>query len=253
MPGPHPARLHIASYNIYKARYLDRAGPRGGTLRDDLASLADVRAADILLFQEAIVVPPAAGRPGCDAVGELAAVWGAAAPGNTAFVGSRAGDGRWGVGALCRGPARFTSLWLPRPRWSPWQRAALFVESGPWLVGTLHLEVWPIGAPARRAQMRTVLDFLAAHDGARGRPVVLAGDLNCERGAPHTELVRAGFRPALLGPGTHLRLRRVAAAARSHLRARGGGGSGGRRHRRARLRPLARVGGGPDGCTGRQR
>ena len=158
-----------------------------------------MRAADILLFQEAIVVPPAAGRPGCDAVGELAAVWGAAAPGNTAFVGSRAGDGRWGVGALCRGPARFTSLWLPRPRWSPWQRAALFVESGPWLVGTLHLEVWPIGAPARRAQMRTVLDFLAAHDGARGRPVVLAGDLNCERGAPHTELVRAGFRPALSG------------------------------------------------------
>lgn len=221
-PEPSPARLHIASYNVFKGNYLDRRGPRGGTLRDDVSSLASLRAADVLLLQEAVIVGAAPGRPGRDTVAALAAAWvGAAALGggsgvgsqtangaaaeatSVAFAGSPAGHGRWGVAAICRHPARFESLQLPRPFWSPWQRAALGAEIGDWLVVTVHLEVWPIGAPARRKQMAAVLDFVntAAPEGRR--PVIVAGDLNCERGAPHDALVGAGFRPAIdSGPPT---------------------------------------------------
>jgi endonuclease/exonuclease/phosphatase family metal-dependent hydrolase len=198
MPAPAPTRLRIASYNLYKAKFLDRPGPRGGTLRDDFARLACLREADVLLLQEAIVGPLGRGGPLRDTVGELAADLAAGGePVVTSFAGApdRAGR-RWGVGIVSRIPARFVSMWLPKPFWSPWQRAAMFAEIGAWVVGTLHLEVWPIGAPARRAQMRAVLATLDRTGLGAARPVVLAGDFNCERGGPHEELLRAGFVPA---------------------------------------------------------
>ena len=218
MPATNPTRLRLASYNLFKARFLDHPGPRGGTLREDFLRLPPLCEADVLLLQEAIVDPPGQDGPGLDTVGELASLlgWdastedgllaGAPAPGGgeadalgrRSFLGAADRSGRrWGLGILSRFPAHFTSAWLPKPFWSPWRRGALFAEIGPWVVGTLHLEVWPIGAPARQAQMRAVLATLEGPLRGRDRPVVLAGDFNCERGGPHDELLRAGFLPAL--------------------------------------------------------
>ncbi len=211
MALPDPARLRLASYNLYKANHLDRPGPHGGTLSSDFAELASLREADLVLFQEAMVGKPRPSDPAGDTLAAAAAGlgWegdpqkGGHTPGQAvhrAFSGSPVrGGGRWGVGILSRYPARFTPCVLPKPWWSPWQRMALLAEVGPWLVGTLHLEVWPIGAAIRRAQMRRVLEAVAAIVPGGDRPVVLAGDFNCERGGPHEELLRAGFVPAPLG------------------------------------------------------
>jgi endonuclease/exonuclease/phosphatase family metal-dependent hydrolase len=209
-----PDRLRIATYNIYKANYLDRRGPLGATLREDFERLEILRGADVLALQEAIVEVPAAARvsngvdpPAAtvnghhfDSIQELApqlhAVEDSAA--HARFHGSRHGNGRdWGVAMVTRVPARFEALDLPRPFWSPWQRSAVLARLGDWVIGTAHLEVWPIGARSRLQQMQAVLAAIDRLTGDALAPAVLVGDFNCERGAPHEALRRAGFRPAL--------------------------------------------------------
>jgi endonuclease/exonuclease/phosphatase family metal-dependent hydrolase len=209
------ARLRVATYNVYKANYLDRAGPRGGTLRDDFAALSILREADVLALQEATVESDAAGSVIRDAVHELVPHLRTVKerPRHTLFHGVPHGTGRrWGVAMVTREPAEFEAIDLPRPFWSPWQRGGVLARIGPWIVVTAHLEVWPLGASARRQQMRALL---AAIDkaGPSGTPVILTGDFNCQRGGPHDLLVEAGFAPALDGrqptwslAGVHLRL-----------------------------------------------
>jgi len=190
-------RLRIVSYNIFRARrWVDGAR--------DFATLSTLRDADVVLLQEA--VQGRAGGTGAelDAVRDLSLALGIRSPAEddddarTHFFGTvRAGAHRWGLGVLSRHPASFTDLALPNAWWSPWPRGAVVVEIGPWIVVTLHLEVWPIGAPARRKQVQAILDRLQAFASSDARPVVVAGDLNCERGGPHEVLRRAGFEPAL--------------------------------------------------------
>lgn len=194
-----PHRLRVASYNIFKAKFFETPGRRGGTVLEDFTQLDSLRRADVLALQEAFVGPLRPGGPDRDTVGELAArlEFGGGSDGHRRFHGVPYGCGRWGVGLLTRPAARFETLDLPRPFWSPWQRGAILARFGPWIVGTLHLEVWPIGAPARRQQIVTILRAVdRMRDGGR-TPVVLAGDFNCQGGGPHEELERAGFTPAL--------------------------------------------------------
>jgi len=213
-----PDRLRIVTYNIYKANYLDRRGPLGATLREDFGRLDILRDADVLALQEAIVAAPAArltatpnpdGRnpPDTavnghrfDSVRELAPQLQSIADAtpHARFHGSRHGaDRHWGVAMVTRDPARFETLDLPRPFWSPWQRSAVLAQVGDWVLGTVHLEVWPIGARGRRLQMQAVLAAIDRFAADRGAPAVLVGDFNCERGGPHEALRRAGFYPAL--------------------------------------------------------
>jgi endonuclease/exonuclease/phosphatase family metal-dependent hydrolase len=199
-----PRRLRVASYNIYKARHFD-PGARGngssrrGAILEDLAVLEVLRKADVLALQEAIVGPLAPGAAARDTVAEMGVVLGV---NGHAFHGSPDGAAReWGVGLLCRHPARFRGRNLPKAFWSPWRRSVLVGEIGVWIVASLHLEVWPIvGAASRMTQTRALLNLVAEVDDGCGRPVVLAGDFNCETGTPpHRLLLRRGFAPALAG------------------------------------------------------
>jgi endonuclease/exonuclease/phosphatase family metal-dependent hydrolase len=217
-----PDRLRIATYNIFKANYLDRRGPLGATLRQDF-ELGILQEADVLAFQEAIVesehpgsivtgaatlAAPATSKSNghrLDSIRELAPQLRSVvdATAHTRFHGSPHGEGRrWGVAMVSRVPARFEVIDLPRPFWSPWQRSAVLAQVGPWILGTMHLEVWPIGARGRRQQMKTVLEAVARLSEHPTAPAVLVGDFNCERGGPHEELRRAGFHPALAGRET---------------------------------------------------
>jgi endonuclease/exonuclease/phosphatase family metal-dependent hydrolase len=210
-------RLRIVSYNVYKGNYLHDAADGARSVTADFAASARLREADVLLVQEAVVGTLARGRPHRDAMTTLAGAI-ALTPDSpmrhhTRFLGEPHGHAaHWGVAVLSRHAARFHDVPLPRPRWSPWPRGAIVAEIGPFIVATLHLEVWPIGAPARRRQVATLLEALAAVPGVADRPVIVAGDFNCERGAAHDMLRRAGFRAAALsGPtwgwGGILRLR----------------------------------------------
>ena len=199
-----PRRLSVASYNIDKARHFDppargNGGSRRGAVLEDLLVLEVLHQADVLALQEAIVGPLAAGAGARDTVAEIGAVLGVD---GHAFHGSRDGSAReWGVALLCRHPARFRGLDLPRAFWSPWRRSVVLGEIGAWIVASLHLEVWPlVGAASRLAQTRALLDLVEEVDRGGGRPVVLAGDFNCEPGsAPHRLLLRRGFAPTLAG------------------------------------------------------
>ena len=194
-------RLRVASYNIYKARHFDppaggNGAARRGSVLEDLRVLEDP---DVLALQEAIVGPLTRGAPARDTVAEIGAVMGADAH---AFQGSPDGAAReWGVGLLCRHPARFRGRNLPKAFWSPWRRSVVVGEIGDWIVASLHLEVWPmVGAASRLAQTRALLDLVEEVGGGSGRPVVLAGDFNCQPGTPpHRLLTRRGFAPALAG------------------------------------------------------
>lgn len=218
---PVPLRLRVVTYNVFQARYLHPDAPapgapsvsvpnRGGrrderrSLLRDFATLPCLQSADVILLQEAL-----AGTTGTastvDTVATLARALGVdatpgASPhgtGHTAFHPSvRNGASHWGLGILSRVPARFTPVVLPNAWWSPWPRAALFAEIGPWILVTLHLEVWPVGDVARRRQMQAILDVLGGLPGNSTRPVVLAGDFNCQRGGPHQVMRRNGFDPA---------------------------------------------------------
>lgn len=223
---PAPVRLHVVTYNVFQARYMDESRPqdppppaldpdapptsvphRGGrraqgrSLLRDFATLPSLRSADVILLQEALE-GTARGVAGLDTVATLARSLGvdAAATGvpygasHTSFVGSvDRGHQRWGLGVVSRIPARFTPVPLPNAWWSPWPRSALVAEIGPWILITLHLEVWPVAAGARRRQMQAVVDALRGISGNSTRPVVVAGDFNCETGGPHQVLRRNGF------------------------------------------------------------
>jgi endonuclease/exonuclease/phosphatase family metal-dependent hydrolase len=194
-----PRRLRITTYNIYNGNFFDRPGPRGGSVLEDFDGLESLRRTDVLALQEAWVGPLDGNATARNTVHEIAVRLGldGAIDGRARFAGAPHRGGESGVALVCREPARYEAVRLPRPFWSPWARGALFARFGPWLVGTLHLEVWPIGAPARIRQMRRVLaavDELTKNDPT---PVVLAGDLNCQRGGPHELLREAGFVPAL--------------------------------------------------------
>jgi len=197
--GGDPARLRIASYNIYKGHFFDNPGPRGGSVLEDLGRVEGLRQADVLALQEAVVGPLGSNGAARDTVREIAQRLGldGQANGCIRFSGTPHGRGQWGVALVCRRRADFRPVELPRPFWSPWQRGAILARYGPWVVGTLHLEVWPLGAPARRRQMRAVLAAVDAFAADPTTPVVLAGDFNCQRGGPHDVLKDAGFVPAL--------------------------------------------------------
>lgn len=206
-----PSRLRIASYNIWRCRHLDPGSPapRGGSVLDDLARLEPLHAADVIFLQEAVVGRFGAASASRDAVAEIRrslAANGSRPAGletlHTAFHGAPLGNGlQWGVGLVSRHPVDCHALDLPRPFWSPWQRSALLVRLGPWILVTVHLEVWPlVGTWARREQMRTVLAALDALSGSKQSPIVVAGDFNCEPGAgPHRALAARGFEAALEG------------------------------------------------------
>lgn len=209
--SPAPRKLRIASYNIWRCRHLDARmpAPGGGSVLDDIARLEPLHAADVIFLQEAVVGRFGAASASRDAVAEIRR--GLAANGSgpmspetyyTAFHGAPLANGLlWGVGLVSRYPADCRALDLPRPFWSPWQRSALLVRLGPWILVTLHLEVWPlVGTWARREQMRTVLAALDAMPGSKESPIVVAGDFNCEPGAgPHRALAARGFEAALEG------------------------------------------------------
>ena len=192
-------RLRITTYNIYKGNFFDRPGPRGGSVLEDFDGLESLRRTDVLALQEAWVGPLGGDAVARNTVHELAARLGldGVLDGRARFVGVPHRRGETGVALVCREPARYEAVRLPRPFWSPWPRGALFARFGPWLVGTLHLEVWPIGAPARARQMRRVLTAVDELTKQDPTPVVLAGDFNCQRGTPHELLRRAGFVSAL--------------------------------------------------------
>ena len=194
-----PRGLRIATYNIYKGNFLDRPGRRGGSLLEDVEGLESLRRADVLALQEAVVGPVNGNGVERDTVHEIATRLGldGASHGHTRFFGVPHNGGKWGLAFVCRERAEYRTLELPQASWSPWRRGALFARIGPWVVGTLHLEVWPIGAAARVRQMRAVLDAVDEFAGAPDAPVVLAGDFNCQRGGPHDLLRRAGFVAAL--------------------------------------------------------
>jgi endonuclease/exonuclease/phosphatase family metal-dependent hydrolase len=209
-----PGRLRLASYNVYRARRFD-AGPNGATPRavlHDVGGLESLRTADVLALQEAIVGPLGREAGRRDTVAEIAARLGVESQGagrHWGFAGAPLGRGReWGVGLVTRPPAVFHPLPLPKAFWSPWRRAAMLGEIGPWLVASLHLEVWPlVGAASRRDQMRVVLDAVQRLDDGGRRPTVLAGDFNCQPGSgPHAELCRRGFVPAQPQPAGTFRL-----------------------------------------------
>jgi endonuclease/exonuclease/phosphatase family metal-dependent hydrolase len=167
-------------------------------LLDDCARCDGLRGADVLLVQEAVVGAVQRGAAAIDSITALVGALGfppaVDAARHVRFFGAPHGHAaHWGVAILSRYPAVFHDVPLPRPRWSPWPRGAILAEIGPFVVGTLHLEVWPIGAPARRRQIATVLETIAGLPGSGGRPIVLAGDFNCARGAPHDLLRNAGF------------------------------------------------------------
>jgi endonuclease/exonuclease/phosphatase family metal-dependent hydrolase len=196
-----PGVLRVASYNIFKARWFEPQanGASRGAVLADLDAFPTLRGADVLALQEAIVGP--LGRPAQrrDTVAEIAARIGIEPHGagrHWSFHGARLGPEReWGVALVTRPPAEFHPVRLPKQFWSPWQRSAVLAEVGPWLVASLHLEVWPlVGAASRRAQIRAVLDAVDRLDAGRDRPVVLAGDFNCQPGGgPHADLRRHGF------------------------------------------------------------
>jgi endonuclease/exonuclease/phosphatase family metal-dependent hydrolase len=197
--GGDPAQLRIASYNIYKGHFFDTPGPRGGTVLEDLSRVRALLRADVLALQEAVVGPLRSNGASRDTVREIAQRFGldGTTNGHTQFAGTPHGRGTWGVALVCRQRADFHPVTLPRPFWSPWQRGAILARYGAWVVGTLHLEVWPLGAPARRRQMRALLAAVDVFAGDSATPVVLAGDFNCQRGGPHDILRQAGFVPAL--------------------------------------------------------
>jgi endonuclease/exonuclease/phosphatase family metal-dependent hydrolase len=208
-PRPDAARrrLRVASYNIYKGTHLGAAGAASSrSIVADLGACPQVRDADVLLVQEAVVGALARTGPAIDAVATLGQAFGLETPAGTAahvrFLGESHGHAaRWGVAVLSRQAARFHDVPLPRPRWSRWPRGAILAEIGSFVVATLHLEVWPIGAPARAQQVAAFLEALAGLPQSDRRPIVVAGDFNCERGAAHDLLLRAGFCAApLAGP-----------------------------------------------------
>jgi endonuclease/exonuclease/phosphatase family metal-dependent hydrolase len=184
------------TYNVFQARYLH-------SVLHDFATLASLHSADVILLQEALVGATRAAAA-VDTVATLACALGIDPAANglpygtsqTAFMGSvERSQSRWGLGAVSRVPARFTLVPLPNAWWSPWPRAALFAEIGPWILVTVHLEVWPLGAGARRRQIQAVIDALLGVAGNSTRPVVLAGDFNCETGGAHQVMRRNGFEP----------------------------------------------------------
>lgn len=229
-PTVAPLRLRVVTYNVYQARYLTAgpghpgsppgsspgsrpgfppaAGPVAGAARaagrsvlGDFATLPSLQGADVVLLQEALAGRGRRAEP-VDTVQTLARALGVDADpegvpaglARTAFLASvQRPHHRWGLGVLTRIPARFTPVLLPNAWWSPWPRAALVAEIGPWILVTMHLEVWPIGAGARRRQTEAVLDALAGLAGNSTRPVVVAGDFNCETGGPHQVMRRNGF------------------------------------------------------------
>ena len=207
--SPAPVRLRVVTYNVFQARYLEEP-PAPGVQRDagrsvlrDFATLPPLHSADVILLQEALVGMTRTAAA-VDTVATLARSLGIDAAPNglldglshTAFLGSVVGArSSWGLGAVSRVPARFTPVPLPNAWWSRWPRAALFAEIGPWILATVHLEVWPVGAGARRRQMQTVIDALLEIPGNSTRPVVLAGDFNCETGGAHQVMQRNGFEP----------------------------------------------------------
>ncbi len=233
-PSPVPRRLRVASYNVFKARYAVATPPGGAAIRPrrhdlerDFNLYPTLHDADVLALQEAFTRPR--GRephaPAIDTVATLGAAmhWPAfdrgtarsgvaPAPGapagqiphprQSAFNGVPHGGGLWGVAILCRWPAVFHDVRLPQAWWSPWRRTAIVAEIGPWIVATLHLEVWPPGAAARLAQSAAVLAAIDALPQSIQRPAVIIGDFNCQRGAPHDVLRRGGFEPAPPGPRT---------------------------------------------------
>lgn len=217
VPVPAPVRLRVVTYNVFQARYL-HAGTGAGTgavpepgmqpdrrrsILRDFATLPCLRSADVVLLQEALAGTTRRAAA-VDTVATLAHALGVGAArvapppgtGHTSFhpsVGS--GPSRWGLGIVSRVPARFTPLTLPNAWWSPWPRAALFAEIGPWILVTLHLEVWPVGGTARRRQMEAILEALLGMAENASRPVVLAGDFNCQGGGPHQVMRRNAFHP----------------------------------------------------------
>lgn len=215
MNSDRASRLRVASYNIYKGNYLaDRGGRSVGA---DFRSSARLREADVLLVQEAAVGQMSRRAPHRDAISVLADAFGLEparrGAAHVRFLGEAHGhDALWGVAILSRTPAAFHDVPLPRPRWSPWPRGAILAEIGPFLVATLHLEVWPIGAGARRRQVEHLLGAIRSLDPEGLRPTVIAGDFNCEAGAAHRLLAGAGFEAAGLtettwGLGPLLRMR----------------------------------------------
>lgn len=226
-PVPAPVRLRVVTYNVFQARYLRagaapvagaaagrrsplaatpdpgaRDGGRRSILRD-FATLPSLQTADVILLQEALA-RPAGAVAAVDTVATLAQAVGVdpdrtvppRGTSHTSFHPSvRSGGAHWGLGIVSRMPARFTPVALPNAWWSPWPRAALFAEIGPWILITLHLEVWPVGDAARRRQTQAILDALLLMVGNSTRPVVLAGDFNCQRGRPHQVMRRNGFEP----------------------------------------------------------
>ena len=193
-----PRRLRIASYNIYKGHYHDRGD--GRSFAADIAGDPQLRDADVLLVQEAVVGTITPRKPPRDTLAVLGAALGGA-PAATRFLGARHGhDARWGVAILSRHPARFHDV--PLPRASPWPRGAIIAEIGPFLVASLHLDVGPALAPGRWWHMGRLLQALAAIDPAGQRPTIVAGDFNCERGSAHWRLRRAGFTGVELGDST---------------------------------------------------
>jgi len=230
-----PLRLRVVTYNVFQARYLQAraahgatvvapgrpapaavvAGPGGGraeprSVLQDFATLPDLQNADVILLQEAWAGPNRA-APDVDTVAVLARALGVDPfqpaslrdTSHTRFHPSvRSGPAHWGLGIVSRVPARFTPVTLPNAWWSPWPRAALFAEIGPWILVTLHLEVWPVGDSARRRQMLAILEALQGLQGNTSRPVVLAGDFNCQGGGPHDVMRRSGFEAVALAAPT---------------------------------------------------
>lgn len=211
-----PARLRVASYNIWRGRHFDarHPAPGGGSVLDDVTRLEPLRTADVLFLQEAIVGRLAASAEPRDTVAEIAMALGSNGDGppeprHTAFHGAPLGrDRRWGVGIVSRQPVRVEPLDVPKPFWSPWRRSALLVRAGPWILVTLHLEVWPlVGTRARRQQMDAVLVALEAISGSGDAPVVVAGDFNCATGSgPHRMLLDRGFAAATSQPRPTFRI-----------------------------------------------